>query len=194
MNTKVDKLIALGQVVATFAVVGVGTYFVQQERRNVAESEGHSIARAYAVQLGQVARGIEDMQYCKEKLLPFAEGPGTRVAFSDLKLLGTFLTTVQLTTIEEASNELDRLFPSNYTAPPSGTRAAYKAWASDPVLQSRVQRVDELLGPTLRDLGSVAPRRNHCTRQQLLEREPKPRKPRPRKPRPRKLRAAKHQP
>jgi hypothetical protein len=184
-----DKIIPALQLVATVLVVVVGAVFVRQERRNVAESEGHSIARAYAVQLGQVARGIEDMQYCKEKLLPFAEGPGTRVAFSDFKLLGTFLTTVQLTTIDEASNELDRLFPSNYTAPLSGSRAAYKAWASDPLLQSRVQRVDELLGPTLRDLGSVVPRRDNCTRQRLLEREPEPRKPRPRKPR-----AAKRQP
>jgi hypothetical protein len=184
-----NKIIASLQLVATVAVVVVGALFVQQERRNVAESEGHSIARAYAVQLGQVMRGVEDMQHCEEKLLPFAEGPGARVAFSDLKLLGTFLTTIQLTTIDEASNELDQLFPSNYKAPPSSSPTAYQAWASDPGLQRRVQRVDELLGPTLRYLGSVTPRLDHCTRRQLLGREPQPRKPPSRKPS-----ATKHQP
>lgn len=177
-NTRVDKLIAFGQLLATFAVVVVGWYLVNQERRNVAESEGHSLARAYAVQLGQVTRGIEDMRYCQEKLLPFAEGPGTRIAFSDLKQLGTFLPTYRLTTIEEASNELDRIFPSNYTAPLPGTTAAYRAWASDPDLQNRVKRANELLGPALRDLGSVVPKPDHCMLRQLLRGESQSRKPR----------------
>jgi hypothetical protein len=174
------RVLGISQLVVSIAVVLLGAYLVHRqgayeraatrreqaaERTAVAKSEGSAVARAYAVQLGQVARGVKDMHFCKEKLTPFAEGEGTRVSFRDLKRLGAVLSTVQLTAVQRASNELDQLYPSGYTAPPSGSTAAYQAWAEQGALRSRAKRADRYLTEALPALGGVpppAPRRcNH---------------------------------
>jgi hypothetical protein len=132
------------------------------ERSGAASSEGRAVARAYAVQLGPVARGVKDMRFCNEKLLQFAEGEGTRVSFQDLKRLGAVLSTAQLTTVQQASNQLDRLYPRGYTAPPAGSLAAYHAWSDDGVLRARTKRADQLLAAALPALGGVPPRPARC--------------------------------
>lgn len=132
------------------------------ERSEAARSESHAVARAYAVQLGQVARGVKDMRHCKEKLLQFAEGEGTRVSFQDLKRLGAVLSTAQLTAVQQASNQLDRLYERGYTAPPSGSPAAYRAWSDDGRLRARTKRADQLLTAALPALGGVPPKPARC--------------------------------
>jgi hypothetical protein len=100
-----------------------------------------------------IGRGVEDMLYCHEKLMPYATGRGTRVSFEDLKLLSATMTATQLAAVQEASYELDRLFPPGYTAPPSGSDAAYHAWDLDHRLQSRAARANGLLRAALKALG-----------------------------------------
>jgi len=173
------RSLGISQLVVSIAVVVLGAYLVHRqgayeraatrreqaaERSAVAKSEGSAVARAYAVQLGQVARGVKDMRFCKEKLVPFAEGEGTRVSFQDLKRLGAVLNTAQLTAVQRASNELDQLYPSGYTAPPSGSVSAFRAWSYDGVLRSRAKRADRYLAAALPDLGGIPPkpdRRGH---------------------------------
>jgi hypothetical protein len=167
----------MSQVGASIAVVVLGAYLVHRqgayertvsrreqaaERSAVARSEGRAVARAYAVQLRQVARGVTDMLFCKEKLVPFAEGVGTRVSFQDLKRLGAVLNTAQLTKVQRASNELDQLYPPRYSAPASGSVAAYRAWVEDEDLRSRAQRADSYLTAALPALGGVPPKPERC--------------------------------
>jgi hypothetical protein len=116
-------------------------------------TSSQSTRKAYAITFAVIGRGVEDMLNCHEKLMPYATGPGTRVSFSDLKLLSATLTTKQLAAVEEASTELDRLFPLGYTAPPSGTNAAYHAWKLDHRLRSRAARANELLRAAMKALG-----------------------------------------
>lgn len=162
-----NRAIGIGQLATSVVVVVLAAYLVHGqrviERRDIAASEGHATARAYAVQLGQVARGVEDMLVCKEKLLQFAEGAGTRVGFSDLKILGAVLTTPELTQVQQASNQLDRLYDPGYSAPPAGSVAAYSAWQRNPVLQARTRRADELIRQALRVLGGVEPTPDRCS-------------------------------
>src|ERR1700722_5452113 len=74
-------VVGIGKLVTAIVVVFFGAYLVHRqtvaERHDIAITEGHAVATAYAVQLGQVARGVEDMVVCKEKLLQFATGEGT---------------------------------------------------------------------------------------------------------------------
>jgi hypothetical protein len=169
--------VGIAQLIVSVTVVVLGAYLVHRqqayersairreqaaERREIARSEGGAVSRAYAVQLGQVARGVKDMRFCKEKLLEFAEGEGTRVSFQDLKRLGAVLSTAQLTTVQEASNQLDHLYPPGYTAPPAGSAAAYRAWEDDGVLRARTKRADQLLTAALPALGGVPPKPARC--------------------------------
>jgi hypothetical protein len=171
------RVLGISQVVVSIAVVVLGAYLVHRqgayertatrreqaaERSAVARSEGRAVARAYAVQLRQVARGVTDMLFCKEKLEPFAEGEGTRVSFQDLKRLGAVLNTAQLTKVQRASNELDKLYRPGYSAPASGSVAAYRAWMEDEDLRSRAQRAGRYLAAALPALGGVPPKPGRC--------------------------------
>jgi hypothetical protein len=61
-------------------------------------------------------------------MLPsYATGEGIRVAFRDLEILGSVMSVRQLKVVQEASDLLDRLFDSTYSAPLAGTKAAYRA-------------------------------------------------------------------
>jgi len=147
------RTIALAQVVATLVVVLLGALLLADQKRTAAVEAGRALEKAYAVKLGAVARGVEDMLKCHEKLRPYATGAGTRLAFQDLKSLGATLTIQQLTTIQDASNELNWLFPPTYSAPLAGTAAAYAAWADNAVLRSRATQANALLSSALADLG-----------------------------------------
>jgi hypothetical protein len=139
----------------------LGAKFAANEKTSASVEAGHALKRAYAAQFRVVARGIEDMWKCREKLPPFATGPGTRVAFTDLKSLGAVLTVEQLQAVVEASDQLDRLFPPTYSAPRASTDAAYRAW-SEPALEGRVMTANEKMGSALAALGVGNPHTKPC--------------------------------
>jgi hypothetical protein len=170
---RVQAGVGVAQVVATVAVVVLGAVLVHRyatlERQSAAKENGHEVAEAYAVQLGEVARGVRDMLACHEKLKPFATGPGSRVAFPDLEALGAVLKVPQLRAVEQASNELNNLFYPGYSAPLPNTRAAYTAWQREEYLQRRAERANELLSAALPDLGGQEPPIDDCKQARRLE-------------------------
>ncbi len=153
---------SLAQVAATLVAVVLAAILVAGQRRSDATEAGHAAARAYAVQFEVIDRGVKDMVKCGEMLPPYAVGGGTRVAFQDLKALGAVLSTQQLKAVEEASDQLDRLFPRTYDPPLAGTEAAYRAWKHSHVLQTRTLRARWLLRGALSALGGREPRTNKC--------------------------------
>jgi hypothetical protein len=153
---------ALAQIAATVVAVVLAAILIGDQKRSDAIDAGHAAARAYAVQFEVIDRGVKDMVKCGEMLPPYAVGGGTRVAFQDLKALGAVLSTQQLATVEEASDQLDRLFPATYHPPLAGTEAAYLAWKHNHVLQTRTLRARWLLRGALAALGGREPRTNKC--------------------------------
>jgi hypothetical protein len=149
-------------VAATVTAVGLAAVFVASQKRGDAVETGRAAEKAYAVQFGVMARGVEDMRKCREKLLPYATGEGTRVTFGDLKSLGTVLSFSELKSVQEASDQLDRLFPPSYSAPLAGTEAAYRAWGMSHTLQSRTIRADGLLRSALKALGGHESHTDPC--------------------------------
>jgi len=122
-------LATLAAVAATVVVVVISARLLTIQKHSETRETAQAIRKAYAVRFRLLARGIEDMLKCKEKLAPYATGRGTRLIFADLKQLGAApLKPDQLEAIQRASDKLNQLFYPGYSAPPSGTDAAYRAW------------------------------------------------------------------
>jgi hypothetical protein len=135
-SRRFERAIAFAQVLATLAAVAatvvavvISARLLTIQKHSEARETAQAIRKAYAVRFRLLARGIEDMLKCKEKLPPYATGTGTRLIFADLKQLGAApLKPDQLEAIQRASDKLNQLFYPGYSAPPSGTDAAYRAW------------------------------------------------------------------
>jgi hypothetical protein len=135
-NRRFERAIAFAQVLATLAAVAatvvavvVSARLVTIQKHSDTREAARAIREAYAVRFRLLDRGVEDMLKCKEKLPQYATGTGTRLVFADLKQLGAApLRTDQLEAIQRASDKLNQLFYPGYSAPPSGTEAAYRAW------------------------------------------------------------------
>lgn len=162
------RAVAGAQVLATLAAVGVtlvavllSASLLEAQKKSAAKEAGDAVKTAYAVRFRVVARGLEDMIKCREKLLPYATGTGTRLVFTDLKALGAVLQVSELAALQEASDALDRLFQPGYSAPPSHTKAAYRAWDEGRV-KGRAVRANDLMRKALTVLGTAEPTPDGC--------------------------------
>ncbi len=167
-NAGFARAVAGAQVLATLAAVGVtlvavllSASLLEAQKKSAAKEAGDAVKTAYAVRFRVVARGLEDMIKCREKLLPYATGTGTRLVFTDLKVLGAVLHVGELAAVQEASDALDRLFQPGYSAPPSHTKAAYRAWGEGR-LKGRAIRANNLMRRALTLLGTAEPTPDGC--------------------------------
>lgn len=156
------RAIGVAQVAATLGAVVLAGFLVFNQKQSDAQEAGRAAMKAYAVQFGVIAQGVEDMVKCREMLPLYAIGEGARVAFQDLKSLGAVLKGPQLKSVQEASDQLDRLFEPKYSAPLAGTEAAYRAWSTSYVLQGRATRARGLLRAAVKALGGQEPGTDPC--------------------------------